>query len=61
MTDHEGGWMEGGNGTGVIVYIFIMQVFTRGVGGRIMKEAGWKEGMGLGAKNSGIPTAIGKF
>ena len=53
--------MKGGNGTGVIVYIFIMQVFTRGVGGRIMKEAGWKEGMGLGAKNSGIPTAIGKF
>ena len=26
-----------------------------------MKEAGWKEGMGLGARNSGIPTAIGKI
>ncbi|XP_023329281.1 G patch domain-containing protein 3 isoform X3 [Eurytemora carolleeae] len=34
------------------------EVYTIGVGGRIMKEAGWKEGMGLGAKNSGIPTAI---
>ena len=56
----EAGWKEG-MGLGVIVYIFIMQVYTRGVGGRIMKEAGWKEGMGLGAKNSGIPTAIGKF
>ena len=54
----EAGWKEG---MGLGVYIFIMQVYTRGVGGRIMKEAGWKEGMGLGANNSGIPTAIGNF
>ena len=37
--------MEGRNeGMGLGVYIFIMQVYTREVGGWIMKETGWKDG-----------------